>query len=357
MSQMRFVGSVGHFWDWLDFYIAGAMAGTRALLDPALHAAWGATHHLPVTAFVYMPGFAWFLVPAAHLSLAWGFALNAAIMLAACALGAVVAAKAYQLRWQFCLLTILAWAPTTAAVVTAQNSPVGALLSLAAVLGVVRDSATLTGISVGALMYKPTYALPFVLMLMVLRRWRAFAVVCACGVVWYLLSVSATGGDWLWPISYLHSLTGYVGPDFMGNRFKAISLPGVLMLIGTPHTLAFVAGLLVFVVGIARMPRVSALEAASMAGLVGLAASPHAWPYDAAVALPAVFFVIKTVAEPWRTRIIVGTFATAPLWLASIVMHIDLLAFAIIGAAIAWLIGALNGVRVVDQGNDEASTI
>jgi hypothetical protein len=38
-------------------------------------------------------------------------------------------------------------------------------------------------------------------------------------------------------------------------------------------------------------------------------------------------------------------------------MHIDLLAFAIIGAAIAWLIGALNGVRVVDQGNDEASTI
>jgi hypothetical protein len=67
--------------------------------------------------------------------------------------------------------------------------------------------------------------------------------------------------------------------------------------------------------------------------------------------------VIKTVAEPWRTRIIVGTFATAPLWLASNVMHIDLLAFAIIGAAIAWLIGALNGVRVVDQGNDEASTI
>src|SRR5205085_7633429 len=73
MSQMRFVRSVGHFWDWLDFYIAGTMVGTRALLDPAAHAAWGATHHLPVTAFVYMPGFAWLLLPASHLSLAMGF--------------------------------------------------------------------------------------------------------------------------------------------------------------------------------------------------------------------------------------------------------------------------------------------
>jgi hypothetical protein len=346
MSQMRFVRSVGHFWDWLDFYIAGAMAGSRALLDPAAHAAWGATHHLPVTAFVYMPGFAWVLVPAAHVSLAWGFALNAVVMLAACAVAAVVAAKAYQLRWQFCLLTILAWAPTTAAVVTAQNSPVGALLSFAVVLGVVRDSSILTGIAVGALMYKPTYALPFILLLLVLRRWKAFAVVCACGIVWYLLSVLATGGDWLWPISYLRSLTGYVGPDFMGNRFKAISLPGLLMLFGTPHTLAFLAGLALLVVGVFRMSRVSPVEAASMAGLVGLAASPHAWPYDAALALPAAFFVMTEVAEPWRTRIIVGAFAVAPLWLASNVIHFDLLALVIVAGAIMWLVRRPTSVSV-----------
>lgn len=83
-----------------------------------------------------------------------------------------------------------------------------------------------------------------------------------------------------------------------------------------------------------------------MAGLVGLAASPHAWPYDGAVALPAIFWVISTVAEPRRTRIIVGSFAIAPLWLASNVIHVDLLAFAIIGGAIAWLAGQLISVRV-----------
>lgn len=303
-------------------------------------------HHLPVTAFVYMPGFAWLLVPAAHVSLAWGFALNAVVMLASCGLAAVVAARAYRLRWQFCLVTILAWAPTTAAVVTAQNSPVGALLSLGAVLGFVRDQALLTGLSVGALMYKPTYALPFVLLLVAFRRWKAFGVVCACGVIWYLLSVSASGGDWLWPVAYLRSLTGYVGPDFIGNRFKAISLPGVLMLIGTPHTLAFVAGLVLLVAGVVRMSRVPPVEAASMAGLIGLAASPHAWPYDAAVALPAIFWVMTAIAEPWRTRIIVAAFAIAPLWLASNVIHVDLLAFVIIGGAIAWLGGKLISVRV-----------
>jgi hypothetical protein len=198
---------------------------------------------------------------------------------------------------------------------------------------------------VGALMYKPTYALPFVFLVLVFRRWKAFGVLCACGVAWYLLSVSATGGDWLWPISYLHSLTGYVGPDFIGNRFKAVSLPGLLMLIGTPHAIAFVAGLILLVAGVARMPRVQPLEAASLAGLVGLAASPHAWPYDAAVALPAVFWVISVVAEPWRTRIIVIAFAIAPLWLASNVIHFDPLAFVIIGGAVAWLAGFVITIR------------
>src|SRR5437762_985017 len=96
MSQMRFVRSVGHFWDWLDFYVAGAMVGTRALLDPVAHAAWGATHHLPVTAFVYMPGFAWLLLPVSHLPLAAGFALNAALMLASCGLAAPIAGRVYR---------------------------------------------------------------------------------------------------------------------------------------------------------------------------------------------------------------------------------------------------------------------
>src|SRR6185369_14347708 len=82
MSQIRFVRSVGRFWDWVDFYIAGATVGTGALLDPVQRAAWGAAHQASVTAFMYMPGFAWLLWPAGHVSLLWGFTANAVLMVA-----------------------------------------------------------------------------------------------------------------------------------------------------------------------------------------------------------------------------------------------------------------------------------
>jgi hypothetical protein len=46
--------------------------------------------------------------------------------------------------------------------------------------------------------------------------------------------------------------------------------------------------------------------------------------------------VITPIAEPWRTRIILGAFSVAPLWLASNTIHFDLLAIPIIGGAVAW---------------------
>lgn len=83
-----------------------------------------------------------------------------------------------------------------------------------------------------------------------------------------------------------------------------------------------------------------------MAGLVGLAASPHAWPYDGAVALPAIFWVIAAVAEPLRTRVIVVAFSVAPLWLASNVLHFDPLAFVIVGATVMWVTLSLKGLEL-----------
>ena len=43
-----------------------------------------------------------------------------------------------------------------------------------------------------------------------------------------------------------------------------------------------------------------------------------------------------TIAELRRTRIIVLAFAIAPLWLASNIIHFDLAAIPIIGAAAVW---------------------
>ena len=137
----------------------------------------------------------------------------------------------------------------------------------------------------------------------------------------------------------------------MALTFHHRQLPNGLDVIAevNPDSHSFAAGLFVLVAGVLAMRRVSPLEAASMAGLVGLAASPHAWPYDGAVALPAIFWVIAAVAEPWRTRIIVAAFSVAPLWLASNVLHVDLLAFVIVGGAIAWIAGSLKSVRTAQK--------
>lgn len=330
LSQLRFVKSVGHFWDWLDFYIAGAMAGTRALLDPALHAAWGRAHELPVTAFAYMPGFAWLLVPAAHVSVAWGFAINAVLMLAVSIAAAIVAERVFQIDRPLAILSTIGWAPMAAAIVTGQNSPLGLLLSAIVLLGVARDRDAAIGLAVGALCYKPTYALPFVLLLLAWGRWRALGVTVACGVAWYALSVAASGGDWLWPINYLRSLSGYVGPDFAYNRFKSVSLPGVLMLAGLSSGAAFAIGMAMLVGGIVLLRRAPPLEGASLVGLLGIATSPHAWPYDAAMALPALWWAMTALAEPWRTRIVIASYAIAPLWLASNMLHFDPFAIVVI---------------------------
>lgn len=337
LTQLRFVKSVGHFWDWLDFYIAGSLAGSHALLDPPARDAWGAAHHLPVTAFAYVPAFAWVFVPTSQVSVAAGFVVNAVVMLAICAASAIVAARIYGIARSLALLMILAWAPTTAAIVTGQNSPLGLLLSLLAILGLVSDRVVLAGVAIGALCYKPTYGIPFLLLLLVFRKWKVLAVVAACGLAWYALSATAAGGDWLWPAAYLESLKAYVGPDFAYNAPKAVSIPGLLMRLGTPASIAFALGLLLLIAATLSMRKFSLLRAASVAGLIGVATSPHAWAYDAAVGLPALFWVVREIPEPRRTNLVVAAYVIAPLWLASNVLRVDLLAIVVIGLAMICL--------------------
>jgi hypothetical protein len=342
LSQLRFVSSVGHYWDWVDFYVAGATAGTRALLDPAAHAAWGAAHKIPVTAFAYMPGFAWLLVPAAKLSIPWGFALNAIVMAALALVAARQAARIYSLdRAQATYMTI-GWAPVTAAIVTGQNSPLGLVLSLLAVDGLAAESGLKTGIAVGALCYKPTYALPFGLVLLIYRKWKALGIVMAWGGAWYALSTTAAGGDWMWPRPFLQSLAAYVGPDFAYNRAKAVSLPGLLMLAGVSSGVAFAIGMVLLVAALVwlRVRDVGVFQAASIAGWLGVATSGHAWPYDAAVALPALFWVSVNAEEPGRTRGLVLAYSIAPLWLAASVIGFDPFAVVVVVGAGVLLVTA-----------------
>jgi hypothetical protein len=91
--------------------------------------------------------------------------------------------------------------------------------------------------------------------------------------------------------------------------------------------------------------RAGAVEAASAACLAGVALSPHALAYDAALALPMIAFTAARLAEPARSRFLLALFILAPLFFVSPLLRFDPLAVVVIGGTCAWLY-----VRLTSQG-------
>ncbi len=339
-----FTWTPGHN-DWQAFRAAGATVGTPNLLDPHHHFAWQIAHDLTPQAFVYPPAVAWLFAPAAHLTYVDGFHLNVIAMFAVCIAAGLVAARTYRIKSGIAIILVLAWAPATSAAFQGQFTPVAMLLAVLAAFAMSNDRWLLLGLAVGLLLYKPSDGLAFVVLLLARREWRALAVVAALCVVWYFASVAATAGDWNWPIHYLQMLHGYYGSDLSGNIVKVISLPTILMRLGTSATLSMIAALILLILCAALLARIEKLEAASMTPLIGLAVSVHAWSYEAAIAIPAVFWAITHVADPWRARIVATAYGIASLWVFYVVIGFEPLAIVVLGGTLLWIARYGMGAR------------
>ena len=94
------------------------------------------------------------------------------------------------------------------------------------------------------------------------------------------------------------------------------------------------------VVAIPRLVRAPLPEAGAGALLVGVAASPHAWGYEAALLLPIVWWALAGgLVEPWRTRLIVAAYLLVPLWLVSRQTGLSAVAIVVLGAYVIWVAG------------------
>ncbi|MBV8344113.1 MAG: DUF2029 domain-containing protein, partial [Candidatus Eremiobacteraeota bacterium] len=191
-----------NFADWSCFWVGGATAGTRALLDPNLHAAFAQGQGLRPAIWPYLPAFAWLYAPAAHASLLASYVANTVGMLALAACAGIVLADVFATPRWFAIVAALAWAPVKIAAIGGQNASIALLLVAFAILFAKRDRPALLGTCIGLLLYKPTIALPFVVLLIARRNWRALLIVALCAAGWYLASVAATGGDWQWTSPY-----------------------------------------------------------------------------------------------------------------------------------------------------------
>jgi hypothetical protein len=321
--------SIGHgAGDWRVFVAAGSLAGTHALIDPP--EAW--------QIFVYLPGAAWAFVPVARLPLSLSFVIDAVCMLACAAAAGAVAARTYGLSRALGVGSFVLWPPVVyAAAIIGQNAPFGLLLAQLTIAGIARRSLALTAVPLGLLLYKPTYALPLIGVLVLRARLRELGAVTAIGVGWYVLSVAATGGDWRWPAEWATLIARYAPGDLSVNGAFVVSIPGLLARAGAgvPAIVA-VAALGALAVALA-VRRAGALEAASAACVAGVALSPHALAYDAALALPMIAFTAARLAEPARTRFLLALFTVAPLFFVSPMLGFDPLALVVIGGTCAWV--------------------
>jgi hypothetical protein len=302
MNGNRWRWSVLWASDWSYFAGGGATVGTPDLLGPR-HVAWEAAHGFSVALpWAYPPAFAWFFAPFAHLPLGVGFWINAAVMFAACVVSGVIAAKVYGLPIGFSILAVLAWEPAVVSISGGQNASLALLLYMVFIFGITRGKWALTGLAVGLLLFKPTDAAVFVLLLVLRREWRALAVVALSALGWYLASVPATAGDWSWPSHYASSLLAWY-PHQQYSQWL-ISTSALAIRLGLPALAANGMCVVLLLLWCVVAARVSPLEAASFAGLLAVATSAHANPHEAALLLPAILYVMTTAREPWRTRIV-----------------------------------------------------
>jgi hypothetical protein len=304
--------------DWQRFWAAGATAGTTALLNVEQHAAFQRAHGMSTALWLYPwaypPVFAWAFTPTAHLPLAVGYALNFALTLAFVGLSGIILARAFGLSRRFGFIAALAWEPAIYSADVGQPSALWLLLISVAIAGAARRSALILGGAVGVLLLKPTIALPFVVLLLVRREWKACGVVAICAIVWYLGSVAASAGDWNWIPPYLAIVHSLYNTD-LGALYNGITLPMILVRLGIAPSIALALGTIVFVGFLPALSRANILQALSFTSLLSLALSAHAWMYEVGLALPALFYAMVNVAEPWRTRLIVGAYLLAALWM------------------------------------------
>ncbi|MGB6952668.1 MAG: glycosyltransferase family 87 protein [Candidatus Cybelea sp.] len=299
--------------DFANFWSAGSNVGTTRLLDAAALAVWQTAHGITAQVFVYPPGVAWLYAPLAWLPPIPAMILGDAAMVAVLVAAGIVMAKIYGFPRWFALAGVFAWGPAVNAIELGQNTPLALLAICVAVWSLVNRREALLGLAVGLLLYKPSVALPFVLLLLVRSQWRALAVVAAAGAGWYLLSLFASHGNTAWPAQWIHLVQISSVGEFGGNSHKTFTVPTLLLSAGVPPMFAIGAGIGVLLAALPLLARRPAIEAGSMTAAIGLATSIHAWPYEATLLLPAVFFIMIRLAEPARTPIIAATYVVAAL--------------------------------------------
>jgi hypothetical protein len=324
--------------DWPRFWAGGATVGTSSLFNEAQHQAFQQAHGMSTELWAYPwaypPAFAWLFFPAAHLPVAVGYWVWFVLTLAAVALAGWMLAGVFAFPRWFGVVAALVWEPSVYSSLVGQTAAIWLLLIAAAIAAAQRRSPVMLGAAVGLLLLKPTFGVPFVVVLAVRREWKACGVVLGFTALWYIASVAATGGEWGWPAHYLAIIHALYKTD-LGALYNGTALPAILVRLGVPASIALGLAVLLFLGVLPQLARVDAVEALSLTSLFAVALSAHVWMYDAAVVLPALFYAMWRLGEPWRTRVTIIAYLLAAAWMPIVfVLRFNPIAIVTIGGTL-----------------------
>jgi hypothetical protein len=260
------------------------------------------------------------------------------VMTVCAGIAGMIAARVFALSWPAAVGFFVLWPPVVyAAAIVGQNAPFGLLLTMLSLAGFKKNVPLLTALPAGLLLYKPMYAVPLIGVMVVRRAWRECSIVGACALVWYVFSAIAAGGDWSWPQAWARLIVRYAGGDLAFNAPLTISATGTLLRASVPVALVVLAVLAVAAAGCIAIARSEPVEAVAGATLLALAWSPHAWAYDAALALPMIAYASAVLRHPLRTRVLLIAYAIAASFIFSRELHFDPLLVITVGGSSCWL--------------------
>lgn len=206
------------------------------------------------------------------------------------------------------VLASLLFYPLFKGVTGGQNTAVTLLLVAAFARALWDRRDVLAGLAVAGLVFKPQYAVPLVVALVVTRRWRSLGVVAGGGVLAYLAGAALQG--WGWVSAWLDQVSWLAEADAPANGHNAISFLGVAESVwgfGEPAAQVVGWGLAAATLGLvgwlwwrADRAAVPALVAVTAPAL--LLVAPHAIYYDGGLLVLAFAVLAAGVAGSARTR-------------------------------------------------------
>ena len=287
--------------DFPSYYSAGTIVadgeGDR-LYDPALQAEVQAELTGDGTGYLYFAYPPYYAYPYAALSLlpfSFAFLIHALLSMLALWLAVVLAAPllpsllATRDRQLAAMAVLLVSYPMFRSVLGGQNTAF-TLLLIAAVWRFAADENDLAaGLALAALLYKPQFGVPLLVLVIVARRWHIVKWWAAGAVGLYLAGAAILG--WVWVRDWLDQVSSFNDINIEVNGFLMVSAVGWFQnLLASPWWMILAALTIVLAFGVAAVVwwrhGITPVTMAIAAPVIIIAA-PSALYYDAAVGMVA----------------------------------------------------------------------